>query len=42
MFMVIRDISAPEPGALQLIAVINQGHAKNDDPLEGEEVKQKR
>jgi hypothetical protein len=35
MLMVIRDISAPDPGALQLIAIINQRHPRNDAPLEG-------
>jgi hypothetical protein len=35
MLMAIRDISAPDPGALQLFAVINQSCARNDVPLEG-------
>jgi hypothetical protein len=30
-----RDISAPDSGALQLFAVINRGHARNDNPAEG-------
>jgi len=35
MLMVIRGISAPDPGALQIFRVINLGDQRNDAPLEG-------
>jgi len=38
MLTVIRDIWAPDPGALQLIAIINQGHPRSDAPLGGRRV----